>query len=289
MMGLLVRTARKIRRNYIPNNWFGLPFARAACRRMIKSMPGLEGTGVSVNIGGAGYFKVHPSLVVGTYAFETWGSGHNSGFSQWIEACRGKKRVFDIGAHIGLYALPASRVIDPTGCLYAFEPGNTNRAFLEQHVAYNQIRTIAVVPDLVGDEQKTGIPFFEAAAVHGMNTMAKESVANKKDQQFHRTLKNQICLDDFCREHDIVPEVIKIDVEGGEYNVFQGAREVFKRAHPLIFLSVHPAHLTQLGSSVAQLYNLIHDLGYSAYTTEGRQVSELKKEEYILSHESMKA
>lgn len=284
MIGSLVHIARKVRRNYIPDNWFALPFIRASCRGIIKHAPGLEHTGIPVNIGGVGYFKVHPSLVIGTYDFEQWGTGHNSGFQQWIEECKGARTVFDIGAHIGLYALPASRVLDPAGRLYAFEPGNTNRAFLERHIAYNQIRTITVVPDLVGDEQKTGIPFFEAAAVHGMNTTAKESVVNKKDQQFHRMLKNQICLDDFCQEHDLTPEVIKIDVEGGEYSVFQGAREVFKRAHPLIFLSVHPVHLTQLGSSAAQLYGLIHDLGYRAYTTQGEQVSELRKEEYILRH-----
>lgn len=283
MMKFLVRALRRARRKYIPDDSAILPPIRRTYEFLLSHSNILERRGIPIDIGGYGYFRVHPSLAVGTYNFEEWGNGHNAGFKQWIEACRGKHAVLDIGAHIGLYALPASKVLAPKGRLYAFEPADTNRQFLMKHIMYNQVSNIEVVSDLVGDEQKRDVPFFETTSVHGMNTVVQESIAHKnKTSQFRKILKNQIRLDDFCRERGITPEVIKIDVEGGELGVFNGAREVIKNTHPLIFLSVHPSHLQYLGSSAEELYSLISDLGYRMYGVDGKEVNVLGKKEYIL-------
>lgn len=288
MMKFLVRVFRRARRKYIPDNSAILPTIRRVYQFLLSHGKIFERHGIPIAIGGYGYFRLHPKLVIGTYNFEEWGTAHNAGFRQWVEACRGKHTVLDIGAHIGLYALPASGVLSEEGRIYAFEPADANRQFLMQHLAYNQIRNVEVIPNLVGDEHKQGVPFFETAAVHGMNTIVQQSVTHKSDALFRKMLRNQIRLDDFCRERGITPEVIKIDVEGGELNVFKGAREILGRVHPLIFLSVHPAHLQHLGSSVGELYGLIRDLGYRAYEVDRKEVNVLGKEEYILRHENIK-
>ena len=285
-MKFVVRALRRARRKYIPDTSAILPPLRRAYAFLLAHSTALEERGIPIDIGGYGYFRLHPKLAVGTYNFEEWGTAHNAGFSQWIEACRGKKAVFDIGAHIGLYALPASKVIVPQGRLYAFEPAQVNRELLKRHIEYNRISNIEVVPDLVGDERKQDVEFFETESAHGMNTIAQESVAHKNiAHPFRKVLRKQIRLDDFCHERGIVPEVIKIDVEGGELKVIQGARKVFVQSHPLIFLSVHPSHLQHLGSSAEALYSVILELGYTAFNTKGNKVNELRKEEYMLRYD----
>lgn len=289
MMKYLVRAARRFRRRFIPNDWVLLPIMRSMYTWTISHIPYFSRTGIPVNIGGLGYFKVHPSLAIGTYEFETWGSEHNSGFRQWVDACRGKQTVFDIGAHIGLYALPASRVLGLQGRLYAFEPADTNRYFLDKHLRYNNITTVEVIPDLVGDKIRDEVSFFEDTHVNGINSIDQETIARKDFlHQFRKTFKHQVNLDNFCQERNISPEVMKIDVEGGEWKVFQGAREILLQSKPLIFLSVHPTHLQHLGSSAEALYSLICEFGYEVYDTQGQTVTRLEKEEYVLKHENIK-
>lgn len=282
MIAALIKLVRKVRRKYITDDFFALPWLRRVYHFMFGQLRFFAHKGIPVDIGGYGYFRIHPKLVFGAYNYEEWGTAHNAGFQQWIEACRGKRVVVDVGAHIGLYALPASKVLAPEGQLFAFEPADTNQQYLLRHLGYNKIVNIEVVPDLLGD-QDSKIDFFEDTEVNGTNTIAHESIA-KKDfaRRFRKMQKRQIRLDDFCTKRSIVPEVIKIDVEGAELGVLNGAREILASAHPLIFLSVHPVHLKHLGSSVEELYELICDLGYGVYTVDGKKVNALGKEEYIL-------
>ncbi len=71
---------------------------------------GLTVTGASRptahRIGGYGPFLLHGEFAFSD--FEHWGWGHNRGFALCIEACRGKRCIVDVGAHIGLVTPPTS-------------------------------------------------------------------------------------------------------------------------------------------------------------------------------------
>jgi hypothetical protein len=52
-----------------------------------------------------------------------------------------------------------------------------------------------------------------------------------------------ISLDSFCQERNCVPNLIKMDIEGGEEKALLGAKTVIQKAHPLIFLATHSVEL----------------------------------------------
>jgi hypothetical protein len=56
-------------------------------------------------------------------------------------------------------------------------------------------------------------------------------------------------VDAFCRERNIVPTFMKIDVEGAELAVLQGARETIRhgRGQMAIFVEMHPSIWPRLG------------------------------------------
>ena len=89
---------------------------------------------IDVRMDGA-QFKL--DYTFGLHKYEAFGDKHNAGFKHWLECCRGKSVVFDIGAHIGLYALPASQVVGSDGKVYAFEPSSANCRYLKKHIDYN--------------------------------------------------------------------------------------------------------------------------------------------------------
>jgi len=210
--------------------------------------------------------------------FENWGSGRNAGFVACIEACEGAKCFLDVGAHIGLVALPASRAIAPSGQVVAFEPAHANRTLLERHVRLNGADNITVVGDLVGSCSDSAVPFFEQPFDSGLNSVAQV----RGDKKFIRSTKKQTTLDEYCAAHSLAPEVIKIDVEGAEIGVLRGARETIEACQPIVVLSVHPAQIEQLGGTLDTLVDLVAALGYTAATPEGTPSEPREPSEYIL-------
>ena len=231
----------------------------------------------SHRIGRYGPFKMSTEFAFSD--FENWGDAHNSGFEFCVEASRNKACMLDIGAHIGLVTMPASQVLAPGGQVFAFEPSEANRQTLQRHIDVNAIENVTVVDSLVGDAEVSDIVFYEHAGVSGMNTRAPI----KSDDEYVATHHSQTTLDAFCRSQGIRPDVIKIDVEGAEFSVLEGAREILAEARPLLVVSIHPQHLKALGRDAAELHALAEASGYTVSDTDGRAVETFQLDEYVLT------
>ncbi len=236
---------------------------------------------VSQRIGGYGPFRLDPYFAFSD--FTSWGAGHNDGFTACVEACRGRKCVIDIGAHVGLVTLPVASVLDPEGVVVAFEPSRVNRAFLDRHIELNALSSrVRVEPFLVGARELDEVAFFELDKASGMNTV----VAGVLSGSARQISVPQTSLDAYCARHHISPEVIKIDVEGAELDVLEGARQVMLRQRPLVFLSVHPRQIASLGRTTDELAQLIDEAGYDCRQIDGSPVDLFALREYRLTPRS---
>jgi FkbM family methyltransferase len=247
---------------------------RPIYRYLIKILPGIT---VSKSIGTYGPFKLNRRFAFSN--FDAWGGKHNRGFQACIEASREMSCVFDIGAHIGLVSLPLSTVIDEKGTVFAFEPAIANREFLAQHLRSNNIQNVEVIADLVGNEELNSVTFFESSDDSGMNTLAN-SGANRG---YTSSLKQQITLDNFCKSRNLSPQLIKIDTEGAEVSILKGAINILREHRPILFLSVHPSHIIELGSTVEELEQLLSSVDYKVTDIDGDVVRPLELTEYIVS------
>ena len=139
--------------------------------------------------------------------------------------------------------MPISRVLSEDGRCYVFEPSRGNLKFLKQHLQMNRISNVCVIGCLVGDERLENVEFYEMNGDSGMNTI---SGVKKGEREYKKVLKRQITIDGFVKENGVVPELIKIDVEGAEIKVLSGGERVLKKYHPEIILSVHAKHIKDL-------------------------------------------
>ncbi len=215
---------------------------------------------VQKRIGRYGPFAISAKFLFSD--FESWGQSHNSGFDQLIAASIGAHCVFDVGAHIGLTTLPLATTMTAGGVVVAFEPGNVNASFLEKHIAENKLENVIVIKNLVGDMISDQKAFYESEDVSGMNSLAE--IRDKHPSSF----VSMVTLDQVVSERNVIPDVIKIDVEGAELKVLRGARETLLRHSPIIFLSVHPRQLEVLGDSVEDLLDFVLGLGYEVFSTD---------------------
>lgn len=99
--------------------------------------------------------------------FDQWGKGHNSAFEACVKACRNAQCVLDIGAHIGLVSLPASRMVASGGRVFAFEPAAGNLRFLHDHKTLNNLTNLEVVESLVGEREAPRWPSSSRGATAG--------------------------------------------------------------------------------------------------------------------------
>jgi hypothetical protein len=75
-------------------------------------------------------------------------------------------------------------------------------------------------------------------------------------------------LDDFFSVHAMVPDIIKIDVEGAEWDVLRGASTLIQDHCPLLFLELHPNEVTSFDSSIEEIVDYLRYHGYFFYKTD---------------------
>ena len=77
--------------------------------------------------------KFGPYKFDGYFAFSNfseWGEKNNFNFRSFINACKNKSCVIDVGAHIGLMTIPTSYNLNKNGKIICFEPSNINKKYL---------------------------------------------------------------------------------------------------------------------------------------------------------------
>ena len=234
--------------------------------------------GYEINIGGQGVFRMSPHFIF--RGWEDFGNKTTSHFNQCIPACEGKSVFIDVGAHIGLYSLPASSLVRPGGQVFAFEPSGNSYGYLLKHIAYNNIDNIHPFQLIVGDTNKDSVLFYE----HVISSSPRNGLMQRRKRasdRFVETERRQISLDHFCAENRLSPDIIKIDVGGAELLVLKGATTILTEHRPLMFLGVHPPDLAVIDQSTVELATMLHELGYEVRAPDGTRVEELGNLEYI--------
>jgi FkbM family methyltransferase len=162
----------------------------------------------------------------------------------------------DVGANLGDFSLIASRLIGAAGKVVAFEPDPENYGWLSKSIKRNKLSNIELRAEALSNED--GQASFFLSQVSGWHTLKKDQLSNEKQEIVVPT-----------RRLDGVPldrlDVMKIDVEGAEFEVLQGAREQISRFNPTIFIDLHPA----MGADVDGCLNMLRALGYNIFGFDG--------------------
>src|SRR5436309_2324852 len=178
--------------------------------------------------------------------------------------------VADVGAHVGLYALALGRRVRPGGRVIAFEPDPDNFAALEGHVALNGLTdSVESCQAAVGCQDG----FVAFAAGRGSESRVALDTARSTDRLRVRAVR----LDSHLRDDRL--DVLKIDVEGYEQAVLQGAEGLLsdrQRRPRAIYIEVHPYAWTETGTTSDSLLEMLRAYGYGAFFLSGEPVRKVE-------------
>jgi FkbM family methyltransferase len=186
---------------------------------------------------------------------------------QYVES---DSTVLDIGANQGLYA---RTMLSRGARVYAFEPNPEMAQTLSRNLRNPRLE---VVQKAIAD--RIGTVDFHIDLRPGVGAVAS-SVHRLDDLEGVTKQITVECttVDAFCSERRIRPQFIKVDVEGGEREVFAGARETIARNAPFMVFEFWETWwrrgISDIFEQLAPDYDLVvlgtGEDAYALYTAEG--------------------
>lgn len=164
--------------------------------------------------------------------------------------------VIDIGANIGLVSLKAAKIAT-RGKIHGFEPFPATFDRLANHITINNLSNVALYNIGLGN-QDGELPFetdFEGnPGMYRIGTTTGKASTKVKVRK----------LDDVAGEQHITRvDLIKIDVEGYEFEVLKGAEKIIRDHKPVLFIEVDDEYLKNQHSSAKELIAWLQEKGYS--------------------------
>lgn len=227
-------------------------------------------------------FSVFVSDRFKDYSVET--DKNNPCISLLFELASEGKIFFDIGAHVGLYTIPAALLVGKSGFVHSFDSSSHAIEALNKHLTLNGIVNCRVNTAYVGDQNGVQKIFDGVLEVSDRGGVLKPKSCNQ--ELFREKVVTSITLDNYCEEHSTYPDILKIDVEGAELKVLKGAEKIIKAYQPVIFLSVHPEKILELGEQPEDIFEFAAHTGYVIKDTAGSAIKTLALSEYVLWPES---
>lgn len=163
----------------------------------------------------------------------------------------------DVGANVGYFTLLLASIVGPEGRVYAFEPEPTNFAFLERNIALNKFTNVTLIQKAVSDSTGNASLYLDANNL-GSHTLSK----NNTLMNAGKISVDTITLDEFFSTKNLMPNFLKIDVEGAEGLVFKGANRILSKENVKIVMEYFPHHLKNIGTDPKELLESLENKGF---------------------------
>ncbi len=175
--------------------------------------------------------------------------------------------VIDVGANCGLHTVLLSQLCGAEGLVCAFEPVDYNIQKLMTNLSLNGCRNVALHPYALGEESGTKAlrKIRDAEYFKGNSSLVdNEKLSRELAGQFVLEYIQVRTLDAVVSECDLEVDLIKIDVEGYEYQVLLGAERTITTQTPPIIMEYFSGRLRHLALSENNFRDLL-DPYYNAY------------------------
>lgn len=179
--------------------------------------------------------------------------------AEFISRLKKSSIVIDVGANIGSITLRLAQKCQK-GFVYSFEPDEVNYKKLIDNISLNDFDNIKPLKYGVGEREST--KYLETLDTFNKG---KNRVLDISESEDSAKIK-LISLDDFAQKENLIKiDAIKIDVEGYEYRVLLGARELIRRDRPLLLLELDDVHLKKYNATIKDIFKFLKAHHYTIW------------------------
>jgi len=191
-------------------------------------------------------------------------------FRAFMKLASNAKVLWDIGALFGFFSL-AFALKGEDRLALAFEPNPGSREKLEECLHLNPTAKVKVFDSAVGLPDKV-VKFesgFHYTAIAESPGRSGEEASAERETVAIKT----VSIDDLIERNLEPPDIIKIDVEGHEFDVLRGARKLLLAKKPALSLELHPELLARRGTSCHAIVEYLEDAGYVFFDSDLKRVT----------------
>ena len=182
--------------------------------------------------------------IAGSHNNSVWlGTYETKQSLEFVEKSKNSQIFLDLGAHAGYYTL-LYKAVNKDALVYSFEPVANNYNFLKEHIKMNNFRNVIFFNEAVADEDGV-LKFARGNSVGG-------KLSSSGDMEVS-AIKLSRLIDEKIIEF---PDLIKMDIEGAEFQVLQDLEPYLTMHKPVIFLSTHGDEIRE------DCLNLLKNLNY---------------------------
>jgi FkbM family methyltransferase len=165
--------------------------------------------------------------------------------------------VIDVGANVGFFSLRFARWVGSGGEVISIEPEDRNYeilvAALKRQGPSGRVRALKAVAAATA-----GPMFLEINKLHPAD--------HKLSRDGTGVAVEAVRLDDLVQDKGAQnPSLVKIDVQGAEMLVLQGAPDILGLAGPALFVELHEEGLQRYGASVSAILDYLSRYGYEPH------------------------
>jgi FkbM family methyltransferase len=180
--------------------------------------------------------------------------------------------VIDVGAHTGFFTRYFAKWVQETGHVIAIEPDPVNFGQLEEMLRKEQLSAIVEAIPAAATAQEG-----EANLVLDPNNPANHKIGSDGIR-----IKT-VTIDRLVEDQKLPVSFIKIDVQGAELLVLQGAVQTIKRFQPRIIIEIHEPSLAEFNVTPSEVLQFLANCNYDFYLLENGKLSNRLTIEDILS------
>jgi FkbM family methyltransferase len=182
----------------------------------------------------------------------------------------------DIGANVGVLTLLLARLA-PDGHVYAFEPGDTSFGYLSRNIADAHAGNVDAAQ--LGVYDTTGTLTLQVSPGHPGGAYISQTDVHERASESIPVTR----LDDWVDDHDLAQvDVIKLDIEGAELRVLEGASKTLERFRPVLVVECNPVALERFqNASASVLVETLRSVYGRVFFIAGTALREITSDEQI--------
>jgi len=175
--------------------------------------------------------------------------------------------ALDVGGNAGFFSVLLAKLLSDERKILAFEPVPAMVRRFRRNMTRNEVK---------------GVILFEGVASCNDNPVELKVIAGKEEYASMGDLAHfaveglkwetiaapAITLDAAVQQHSLDPGFLKVDVEGAEQWVLEGADELLEKSRPIILLELNDPMLKKNGSSAQAILNLLKAKRYLCFDPE---------------------
>ena len=178
--------------------------------------------------------------------------------------------LIDVGASTGAFTLLSA--LHPDLHVWAFEPVSLSNQILIENCYLNGLLDGRVVTDKRAVSNYDGIGVMNVVKDNGGKgvSLLNGTPAWHKDTEPVKV--SVVKLDTYCSQFEIKPTFIKIDTEGAEKYVLEGAEETIRKYQPFLLFEYQQVNADQYGYNIRDTIEMIENWGYTWVCPEGLDI-----------------